>query len=132
MKQIISISVVVGIIFTALMVAVYPELFKKKEPIKIEAVVDDHKADTISEPINLIRIDSKDTNGSVGYARSIDFKLMEETTKSLLNQYYKAGWLDARNEIIDLYNKGKFTDNNIERVMKKHWRKMESEIENRK
>ena|SRR5688572_10153013 len=61
-----------------------------------------------------------------------DVNKLEIQTKALLNQYYKAGWLDARNEIIDLYNKGKFTDNNIERVMKKHWRKMEQEIENRK
>jgi hypothetical protein len=57
--------------------------------------------------------------------------MMEATLKTLLIQYYKAGWMDASNGVIDLSNAGKFDNRNIERIKKSDWRRMENQINSR-
>ena len=52
-------------------------------------------------------------------------------TKTLLIQYYKAGWMAASNGIIDLYNAGRFTDGNIAKIKFNDWRQIENLVNSR-
>lgn len=62
---------------------------------------------------------------------SIDRTGITETIKKLLNDYYKAGWMDAQNSLIDLHNSERFNENHIDKNRFTHWRKMEVEINNK-
>jgi hypothetical protein len=53
---------------------------------------------------------------------------LDSTVKTLLIQYYKAGWMDGSDGVIGLHNADKFTDNQVLRLRNKDWRKMELQV----
>ena len=56
---------------------------------------------------------------------------MEGTIKILLVQYYKAGWMDASNGLINLSNQDNFDSKNIEKIKHTDWRKIEADVNRR-
>lgn len=57
--------------------------------------------------------------------------IMDSTVEPLLITYFKAGWMQAQNGLIDLHNAGKFNDREVEKLRWNEWAKMESEIKNK-
>ena len=55
-------------------------------------------------------------------------KMVEGTVKQLLIQYYKAGWMDGSNGLIDLSNAGRLDLPNIEKIKYTDWRKIEFDV----
>lgn len=53
---------------------------------------------------------------------------MDKTIKILLIQYYKAGWMDAYNGIIDLNNNNTLTDYRVRKIRDEDWRAIEKEV----
>lgn len=54
--------------------------------------------------------------------------ITDSTLKVLLIQYYKAGWMDGSNGVIDLHNANTLTEKSLSRKQKTDWRKMEYQI----
>lgn len=52
----------------------------------------------------------------------------DSVVKVLLIQYYKSGWMDASNGLIDLSNSGIFDNSHVEKIRFIDWRKIESKI----
>ena len=58
----------------------------------------------------------------------IQKKGLDSMIKPYLIQYYKAGWIDALNSAIDLYNKENFNAHDVYSERDKYWRKMENQV----
>lgn len=55
----------------------------------------------------------------------------ESKLQGLLIQYYKSGWMDASNGIIDLNNSMRFDDKNLSILRNKDWRRIEKEVKSK-
>lgn len=58
--------------------------------------------------------------------------VLESGLQKLLINYYKAGWMDASNELSDLYNEGRLNNVEVEKKRQAFWRKIEKEVTTKK
>lgn len=54
--------------------------------------------------------------------------IADAAIKVLLIDYYKSGWMDASNGLIDLYNDDNLSDEFVGKLKHKDWRKMENQV----
>lgn len=52
----------------------------------------------------------------------------ESAVKELLIEYYKAGWMQGSNAIIDLHNDNTLSDKTIKSIRWIDWRKIENQV----